>query len=144
MNDEAWRELERAAREARSRAYAPYSSYLVGAALRTATGRVFAGCNVENASYGLCLCAERGAVAQMIAAGERAIVAIVVVTDGEVLGTPCGMCRQTIAEFAKPSVEVRMTSATGALPSKTRTIGELLPDAFDAGALASSRGGAAP
>lgn len=135
----AWDELERAAREARERAYAPYSSYLVGAAVLTTTGRTFAGCNVENASYGLCLCAERGAIAQMIAAGERAIEAVVVVTAGEILGTPCGMCRQTIAEFARPSVVVRMASADGTVPARSRTIGELLPEAFDAGALASQR-----
>lgn len=90
--------LIRAARAAREKAYAPYSGYAVGAAVRTADGRVFTGCNVENASYGLSVCAERTAVFSAIAAGARQIVAVAVCTpDG---GTPCGACRQALIEFA--------------------------------------------
>lgn len=90
--------LVQAARAARQYAYAPYSGYLVGAAVRTDDGRLFAGCNVENASYGLSVCAERVAVWNAIAAGARAIVAVAVCTpDG---GTPCGACRQVLMEFA--------------------------------------------
>jgi cytidine deaminase len=92
-------ELARAATEARERAYAPYSRYRVGAAIATKSGRVFTGCNVENATFGATICAERGAVMQMIAAGERDPIACAVVTvDG---GSPCGICRQVLAEFAR-------------------------------------------
>ena len=96
----AWGALEDAARRVRDHAYAPYSGYHVGAAIVTRSGRVFAGCNVENASYGLAICAERSAIAQMVAAGESDPVAVVVVTRGPEPGSPCGMCRQTLAEFA--------------------------------------------
>lgn len=90
--------LVQAARAARQYAYAPYSDYPVGAAVRTADGRVFTGCNVENASYGLSICAERVAVFNAIAAGAREIAAVAVCTpDG---GTPCGACRQVLTEFA--------------------------------------------
>jgi cytidine deaminase len=90
--------LAQAARAARAHAYAPYSGYAVGAAVLTDDGRVFAGCNVENASYGLSVCAERVAVFRAIAAGARRLVAAAVCTpDG---GTPCGACRQVLLEFA--------------------------------------------
>src|SRR5262249_20185692 len=91
-----WAKLELAALAVQKHAHAPYSHYAVGAALQTASGAVFAGCNVENASYGLAVCAERSAVVQMIAAGERDPVAMVVVTPGPMPGTPCGACRQTL------------------------------------------------
>jgi cytidine deaminase len=124
-----WEELERAALAVQRRAHAPYSRYHVGAALRTASGAVFAGCNVENASYGLSLCAERSAIVQMVAAGERDPVALVVVTPGPVLGTPCGACRQTLAEFAR-DLPIRLLVSGGAVPARTTSLEALLPDAF--------------
>ena len=95
-----WDALARAAEEVRGRAHAPYSKYPVGAALLVASGRVFVGCNVENASYGLAICAERSVIVQMVAAGERDPIALAVMTRGPMIGTPCGTCRQTLAEFA--------------------------------------------
>jgi cytidine deaminase len=129
-----WPSLERAATEVRARAHAPYSNYAVGCALLVASGRVFTGCNVENASYGLSLCAERSAVAQMVAAGESAPVAVVVVTRGPKAGTPCGMCRQTLAEFA---LDLPVRLLVDGDPSATRehTLAELLPHAFRADSL---------
>ena len=133
-----WPLLERSAISARQRAYAPYSHYQVGAALLTRTGKVFAGCNVENASYGLCLCAERSAVAQMVAAGEREPLAIVVVTEGPTAGTPCGMCRQTLAEFAE-DLPIRVVADGAPLATRTLSLSALLPDAFRADTLAAAR-----
>jgi cytidine deaminase len=124
-----WAALERAALAVQQRAHAPYSHYLVGAALQVASGRVFAGCNVENASYGLSLCAERSAIVQMIAEGERDPVALVVATLGPVVGTPCGACRQTLAEFAQ-DLPIRLIVAGGATPARTTSLEALLPDAF--------------
>jgi cytidine deaminase len=95
-----WARLTEAARAARAHAHAPYSRYAVGAALRTASGGVYVGCNVENATYGATLCAERAAVAAMVAAGDREPIACVVVTAGPEPGAPCGICRQVLAEFA--------------------------------------------
>ena len=130
-----WSELERLALDARLRAHAPYSGYQVGAAVQVASGRIFSGCNVENASYGLSICAERSAIVQMVAEGERDPVAIAVVTPGPVIGTPCGMCRQTLAEFAKDDLPIRLLVADGAAPPKITSLGALLPEAFRAGAL---------
>lgn len=94
-------ELVRRAKAVRANAYAPYSRYLVGAAIATKSGRIFEGCNVENASFGATICAERGAIMQMIAAGEREPIACAVVTGDEQGAAPCGICRQVLAEFGK-------------------------------------------
>ena len=124
-----WAELEARARTVQPRAYAPYSQYRVGAALLCRGGAIYCGANVENASYGLCLCAERSAVASAIAAGENRFVALVVATDGPVPAAPCGMCRQVIAEFER-ALPIRCI-APGAEPLIV-TLEELLPHAFDA------------
>lgn len=97
--DAQWRALRDAARAASANAYAPYSRFAVGAAVLAADGRLFAGCNVENASYGLTICAERNAVFQAVAAGARTLVTVAVYTPTPQPATPCGACRQVLAEF---------------------------------------------
>jgi cytidine deaminase len=124
-----WQTLREAALKARSRAYAPYSNYRVGAALLDVEGRVHAGANVENASYGLCLCAERSAFARAVADGAKAYRAILVMTQGDAPGTPCGMCRQVLAELA-PGIPVRCETVDGA--QLDTDVAALLPFAFDA------------
>lgn len=128
MSEIDWTALSGAASEARARAYAPYSGYSVGAALLAEDGRVFVGVNVENASYGLALCAERSAVGAAVSAGARRFRAIVVATGGPRAGSPCGMCRQVLAEFA-PSFPVRCISDGG--DHLETSVAELLPHAFD-------------
>lgn len=127
-----WEPLRRAALDAQARAHAPYSGYQVGAAILTKAGAIFHGCNVENASYGLTVCAERTAIVTMVAAGEREPVAIFIVTPGDDPGTPCGMCRQVLAEFAV-DLPIRLRGASGA--ELETTLGELLPRAFRPSAL---------
>jgi cytidine deaminase len=119
--------LARAARAARRRAYAPYSRFRVGAAVQ-AGGEIHSGCNVENASYGLTVCAERVAVATAVAAGARRIDGIAVATGTDEPTPPCGMCLQTLAEFAGPELPVRLVGARGG--TVDTTLGELLPRAF--------------
>jgi len=118
-----------AARDVRENAYAPYSKFKVGAALRTASGAIFTGCNVENAAYPEGTCAEAGAIAAMIAAGERDVAEIAVIADSLQPVSPCGGCRQKIAEFAKGDVVVTMATTDG-LAAKI-TVSDLLPGAFD-------------
>jgi cytidine deaminase len=132
VTDVDWEPLVETALEARGRAYAPYSGYRVGAALLTRDGRVFAGCNVENASFPVCLCAERAALAAAVSSGFTEFSAIVVVTAGDRPAPPCGMCRQALAEF-EPDLAV-----LGVTPEGVRerwSLAALLPGAFRSGAL---------
>jgi cytidine deaminase len=129
MSEIPWKALTAAASRVRDAAYAPYSEYQVGAALLAGDGRVFAGCNVENASYGLALCAERNAVAQAVAAGQRSFVALVVVTAGPEPGSPCGLCRQTLSEFAG-DLPIGLAVAGDVEPRVIKNLRELFPDPF--------------
>ncbi len=120
-------DLVKVAALARQRAYAPYSTYRVGAAIRTARNRVHAGANVENVSYGHTICAERAAAFAAVNAGDRAFETIAIVIDGDRLPSPCGACRQVLAEFAP---DMRVVLATvGGLRHQT-TLTELLPAPF--------------
>ena len=112
----------------RENAHAPYSKFKVGAAVRSANGKVFVGCNVENSAYPEGTCAEAGAIAAMIAAGENKIEEVCVVAESPVPIAPCGGCRQKIAEFSSPDVQVVLADLKGG--TKRITIGELLPHAF--------------
>jgi len=114
------------AREAMRQAYAPYSEFRVGAAIEAADGRVFAGCNVESASYGLTICAERMALGAAVAAGARTFRRVVVTTEVDPPAAPCGACRQLLAEFGT-TVEV---IAVGPMTERRWTLAALLPDAF--------------
>jgi cytidine deaminase len=121
-------ELVDRAQQARERAYAPYSSFPVGAALLGRSGRVYTGCNVENAAYPLVTCAERTAVTKAISEGEREFEAIAVVTATG--ATPCGACRQILREFSGPDGDLRVIVADTAGHIRTFTIAELLPEGF--------------
>jgi cytidine deaminase len=127
-----WAALREAALEVGRRAYVPYSHFHVGAAALTADGRVIAGCNVENASYGLTLCAETTAIGAMITAGDRDIAEVLVLTERAEPCPPCGRCRQQLAEFARPGTPVHLCGPEGL--RLTTTLGELLPLAFGPGA----------
>lgn len=121
-------ELYRLAADVRERAYAPYSKFKVGAAVVAASGKVYVGCNVENASYPLCVCAERTAIGTAVAAGESRIVKVLVVTDTDPPASPCGACRQVIWEFG-PDAAVVVAGVSG--HRHTTTIRALLPEGFD-------------
>jgi cytidine deaminase len=119
--------LERA-RQALGHAYAPYSRFRVGACLRAASGRLHAGCNVENAASPVGQCAEATAVGAMVAAGDREIAEVVILSEGALPCPPCGRCRQQLAEFARPDVPVHLCGPEGV--RLTTTLGALLPLAF--------------
>jgi cytidine deaminase len=118
--------LVKAAREVQARAYAPYSNFRVGAALESESGEVYVGCNVENASYGLTICAERAAVCAAVAAGAQRIRRAVVVSDADPPAAPCGACRQVLSEFGG---DFRV-DAVGPRRTASWTMAELLPAAF--------------
>ena len=120
-------DLVKVASLARQRAHAPYSKYRVGAAIRTKRNKVHAGANIENASYGLTVCAERTAAFAAVNAGDKELDAIAIVIDDDKLPTPCGACRQVLAEFA-PAMRV-VLATTGGL-RKATTLAELLPEPF--------------
>jgi cytidine deaminase len=121
-------ELFAVAKAAQADAYAPYSRFHVGAALRSESGAIHAGCNVENAAYPQGSCAEAGAISAMALAGDRRIAEILVVGDGDALCTPCGGCRQRIREFAAPTTRVHIAGPEGV--RRTFTLAELLPESF--------------
>lgn len=122
----------------RERAYAPYSQFHVGAALRDEHGQVHVGCNVENAAYPQGSCAEAGAISSMVMSGGRHISEIVIAGGGDQPCTPCGGCRQRIREFASPDAKVTMVNPAGDV-LLVRTLGELLPDSFGPDHLVSKR-----
>jgi cytidine deaminase len=120
--------LFEAAKAIQAQAYAPYSRFKVGAAIATPDGKVFTGCNVENAAYPVGSCAEAGAIAAMVAGGESRIAQIVVMGEGDNLVTPCGGCRQRIREFASPDAPIHIAGPEGI--RKSFTLDELLPFSF--------------
>ncbi len=126
--NERWQELIEAACAARERAYAPYSRFRVGAALLGAGGRIHTGGNVENASYGLSMCAERCAVGRALAEGERRLVAVAICTGTSEPTPPCGACRQVLLEFGGPELVVLLAIPGGRV--EETTLGALLPHPF--------------
>jgi len=123
-----WETLVDAARAARDNAYCEYSGFAVGAAVLTSSGEIFNGCNVENRTYGLTVCAERVAVASAIAAGHREITAVAVITDTDPPSTPCGPCREVLSEFGAPDMPVLLAN-TDSRQTEYR-LEELLPHPF--------------
>ena len=121
------KELLEAALAARERAYAPYSKFLVGAAVRAESGKIYTGCNIENASYGLTVCAERNALFNAVGAGERKFTALCVVGDTVEPISPCGACRQVMAEFKVPCIILANLKGD----AKEYTLEELLPLSFN-------------
>jgi cytidine deaminase len=121
--------LEDRAKAAQQRAYAPYSKFRVGAALR-ANGQIFDGANIENASYSLCICAERTAMSAAVLAGASGLEEIAVYTDASPPSSPCGACRQFLFEFARDPKAVKVTAVNGKGERRSWTLAELLPDGF--------------
>lgn len=117
------------AREVRERAYAPYSNFKVGAAVRGLSGAIYRGCNVENVAYPEGTCAEAGAIAAMIAAGETELIEVAVIADSSEPVPPCGGCRQKLAEFGRPHTPVLLATVGG--KTLASTVGELLPGRFE-------------
>ncbi|WP_054950020.1 cytidine deaminase [Numidum massiliense] len=130
-------QLIAAAKEARGRAYVPYSRFPVGAALLLPNGEIVSGCNIENASYGLTNCAERTAIFKAVSRGERQIAAVAVIADTNDPVSPCGACRQVLAEFCAPNVPVYLANLKGDV--RETTISELLPFSFTQEALDGTR-----
>jgi cytidine deaminase len=128
MTDKERTDLIAAAVKAREHAHAPYSHFRVGAALRANSGRIFTGCNIENSTFGLTLCAERVAVFKALSEGERGFDAVAVVADTERLTPPCGACRQILWEFCRDA-EVILSNLGGQMA--VRRMSDLFPDAFD-------------
>lgn len=126
--DAALQELFEAAAKAQAQAYAPYSRFRVGAAIRGGSGRIHAGCNVENAAYPVGTCAEAGALAAMILAGDRDPTDILVLGEGEMLCTPCGACRQRLREFGGDRLAIHVAGPDGI--RRSFTLAELLPHSF--------------
>ncbi len=124
-----WAPLLAAARDCRERAYSPYSGFAVGAALRAADGSIHAGCNVENRSFGLTVCAERVALGAAVAAGAGAPLALAVVAEATPPALPCGLCLQTLAEFAGPELPILLANLDG--EQSEVKLGELLPHPFE-------------
>ncbi len=118
------------ARAVREKAYAPYSNFKVGAAIMAANGTAYSGCNVENAAYPEGTCAEAGAIAAMVAAGQTRITEVAVIADAPRPVPPCGGCRQKLAEFAGPDAKITMATTAGT--TEETTVGALLPGAFGA------------
>ncbi|MED3661529.1 cytidine deaminase [Ureibacillus sp. FSL K6-8385] len=116
------------AKIAREKAYAPYSNFSVGAALATKSGKIFTGSNIENASYGLTNCAERTAIFKAVSEGEREFAALLVVADTKTPVSPCGACRQVMAEFCPPEMPVYLANMDGKITQTT--VEQLLPNAF--------------
>jgi cytidine deaminase len=129
LSEESLQQLIEAAKSARLQSIAPFSRFLVGAAVKTEEGKVYTGCNVESASYGLTVCAERVAIWKALSEGERKFTELAIVADTESLTPPCGTCRQIIWEFAKDA-----TIVLGNLRDESQVVSirELLPRAFDA------------
>ena len=130
MTEALREELIAAAREAQASAYAPYSNFSVGAAVLTSDGSIFRGCNIENASFGLTICAERVAIFRAISDGRLDIVAVAVVTGAPKLCKPCGACRQVIAEFSQADNPIIVLCASQSGETEMQSIAELLPDTF--------------
>ncbi len=128
VSEEKMKILLTEAKEARTKAYAPYSGYQVGAALLTSSGRIFRGANIENVSYGATICAERVAAVKAVSEGEDQFLALAVVADSKEPGSPCGICRQFLAEFA-PELPLIMGNIQGKV--EVGSLDEYLPRAFD-------------
>ncbi|NRQ43721.1 cytidine deaminase [Rheinheimera sp. YQF-2] len=136
MSEINWAALQQAAKQAAAQAYAPYSKFPVGVAVLADSGKIYTGCNVENASYGGTVCAERNAIGAAVVAGERKFTALLVYTPQEMLTPPCGICRQVIAEFFTPDAPI--ASCNHLQQQQNWTLGELLPAAFTPTYLANS------
>jgi cytidine deaminase len=131
-SEAALRRLEKAARDAGARSYSPYSHFPVGAAVIAGSGRIYSGCNVENASFGLCNCAERTAIFTAVAAGERSVKAVAVYTPTALPTAPCGACRQVIHEFGPEALVISVCDSKSRI---TTHLSALLPGAFGPGDL---------